>query len=387
MGGRPQVARDCRWHGVGDVDPYFHFVFEDFVFTGDGMDETRQRPTRAEGAVWYVGGGPRKEAVPLADVRQDGTYSSRHDTFSVGGHLIPKVTTGVDEPENLVPVSNMTNQLMRGVERVVQTRHHPHWLVVEVTEYYDEEDGDPRVPKNFRYSLYAGGTAPLPGAECVKRWANVPQAWLEVGPFNFSEHLIAHAAAVRAAWGFSGWKIEECRQAGRLQRDLSGLGDCLPRAAQRRPLAFLDYWMIVRNGEWLGEDMVDTYVNSIRKRSSFDIQWVRNVAIMGNVLVNNNWLISDVFGKTEAILDGGASGAVVESFRELIVGGGANAPHVDHIVPKSRGGPNCFSNAQITSMSYNAQKSNRTEALDVRSPQWRQDGLLRVAHEQMGWYR
>src|SRR4051812_12467989 len=91
------VRRVEEWIGIEKVDPDFYFTVEHFAFDGDDIDEIRERPTRAEGAVWGLEGQPprREGDLPLADVRMDTTVSTRHDTFSYGGHLIAHRLTGV----------------------------------------------------------------------------------------------------------------------------------------------------------------------------------------------------------------------------------------------------------------------------------------------------
>jgi hypothetical protein len=125
-----QILRVEKWRGAEKVDPNFHFTVEDFDFDGDGMDEIRKRPTRAEGAVWGLEGQlPRREELtPLADLRMDGTVSTRHATFSYGGHLIAHRLTGIGASENIVPVTQNTNTRMKSPESAISKKATPQML-------------------------------------------------------------------------------------------------------------------------------------------------------------------------------------------------------------------------------------------------------------------
>ena len=172
MAARDKIPRLLSWFGAETVDPDFYFTFENFAFSGDGMVETRQRPKKAEGAIWYVGGAPRDDLIPLADIRQDQSLSSLHTTFSVGGHLIAKMLTGLDQPENLVSVTKATNDKMQRVENQLKGCANPHWLVVEVLDYFDGPDRDPRAAKlplfalSWRHETAAHGQAHQDMAHC-----------------------------------------------------------------------------------------------------------------------------------------------------------------------------------------------------------------------------
>lgn len=174
---------------------------------------------------------------------------------------------------------------------------------------------------------------------------------------------------------FSAWLVENVTSAGPENRDLTFLKGHLP-PPDKRPLAFMDCFMLVHSNVLeVDANTVAEYVNSIGLGEKFP-KPARQWAIFGNILKNDNWLCSDVYGDPSAVLQVGGS-VVLEYFPLLVAGGGLNAPHVDHIVPQMLGGPNCFSNAQITSHSCNVQKGNHTQSLGFRSEEWRKDMMQR----------
>jgi 5-methylcytosine-specific restriction endonuclease McrA len=371
----PQLARKDNWFGVGEVDPYFYVDVETFTYYADGTPDTRWRPRRIRGGVWNVGGRPRDGLIALPDIRGDRSLDVSHPNFSVGGHLIAVMLTGVDDPQNIVPVSKATNDKMSAVERDLGGLMDPHWLEVEVTGYYDDPDKDSRVPKGFHYRVYKGGTDPAGTKAALKEW-NVTQDWLQVGPYGYPEKDVALAKQLQTGLKF-GWKIENVTSAGNSGRDLRFLTGHLPPVG-RRPLAFLDYWLIAYSG--LGKvdrNLIEEYIQSIGLGTSFGLKWVRELAIKANILAHDNHLISDAFGDKESAVELKDT-VVIETHQNLIVGGGANAPHIDHIVPESLGGPNCFSNAKVTSMQYNVQKGNQTKQFQFRDDRWREEMLQKL---------
>ena len=51
---------------------------------------------------------------------------------------------------------------------------------------------------------------------------------------------------------------------------------------------------------------------------------------------------------------------------------------VDHIIPESLKGPNCFSNARLTSMQFNVQRGNTTQQFNYRDDTWRREMLKKL---------
>lgn len=375
---RATIERPHAWYGVGNVDPNFHFTSEVFVHEGD----SRHRPKTAQGPIWYVGGAPRDDLFQLADIRSNNTYDMNHPTYSVSGHLIAKMLGGVDEPENLVHVTKRTNDLMQGVENQLKGLHEPHWLKVTVDSYFAPPNGDARIPQKFTYQVWKGGTAPSPQTAPLRTWT-VTQAWVEVGKFDYDDALLVLAAKLKTGMTFTNWRLETASNP--LGGNFSHLANAMPKDLAKRPLAFLDYALIAHPETWerLGvtESNVIEYLNSLGVGESYKLSWVRQLALKGNILAHQNWLTSDVFGDRSSVIVQKTGGIVTEPHQHLIIGGGSDAPQVDHIVPESKGGCNAFSNAQITSQLYNGQKSNFTQTLEPRSQDWFNE-MTRKLHEQ-----
>ena len=361
------LYRDIGWPYRGTVKPELLVELEAFSFGGD----MRRRPKKIAGVVWDVGGRSRDELISICDFRSDHSLDVRNPTFGIGGHLIAVSLNGVDAEANIVPVSKHTNDKMSSVEaRLRKLCAGPRYLEIYIPSYYDEQDRDPRVPKGFVYKLYDKPSPPGPNNACVFQ-TEVTQDWLAVGPAAFSAKQISAVQSALIGMRFSAWLVENLSNAGPQNRDLTFLKGHLP-PPDKRPLAFMDYLMLVHSYVLgVDENTVAEYVNSISLKTPFP-KSTRQLAILGNILKHNNWLCSDVHGDPSATLQVGGS-AVLEYFPRLVVGGGLNAPHVDHIVPQSLGGPNCFSNAQITSHAYNVQKGNHTQTLELRSEEWKKE--------------
>jgi hypothetical protein len=365
-----QINRKEKWYGTGNVDGKFYVDVEQFQYQGDDIGQLRWRQTKIEGAVWAVGGRVRPDLLTLPDVCPDNSLDVRHPIYGAGGHLMAVQLTGVDEPTNLVPVSAVANSNMLVVEReIAKKAQAPRWLKIEIPAYYDGPDEDSRVAKSFQYTLYESAQRPNFGQGKVILSETVRQDWLSVGAFNKPQKELTRAAQLCQGLKF-GWKIENVTSAGSARRDLTFLAGHLP-PPERRPLAYLDYWLIAYNasGE-IGSSRIDEYINSIGLKRSYKLKWVRDLAISGNICRNNNHLLSDIYGSHEGAFEMKTTGLVMEMHHALVIGGGLNSPEVDHIVPESMDGPNCFSNAQITSKAYNAQKGNHMIPFVFRDEAW-----------------
>lgn len=365
------LHRDIGWPYRGTVEPKLTVELENFSYEGD----IRRRPKKIGGVVWDVGARGRDELVSICDLRSDRSLDVRNPTFGIGGHLIAVSLNGVDAEPNIVPVTKHTNDKMSAVE--VQLRKlcaGPRYLEVHIPSYYGGEDRDPRVPRNFIYYLYDKPVPPGPDNPCVFQ-REVTQDWLTVCPAAYDARQISAVQRALVGMRFSAWLVENVTSAGPGNRDLTFLKGHLP-PPDKRPLAFMDYLMLVHSNVLeVDANTVAEYVNSIGLGEKFP-KPARQLAIFGNILKNDNWLRSDVYGDPSAVLQVGGS-VVMEYFPLLVAGGGLNAPHVDHIVPQSLGGPNCFSNAQITSHSYNVQKGNHTQSLGFRSEEWKKEMMQR----------
>lgn len=371
------VYRSIGWPYQGQVEANLAVLLEAF-HTNEGKSDMRRRPKKICGVVWDVGGRARSDLVSIVDVRADQSLDTRNPTFGIGGHLIAVSLNGVDAGCNIVPVSKQTNDKMSSVEAELRKLcTGPRYLEVEVPEYYDSVDKDPRVPRRFVYTLYHNPQPQGDGNPVVYR-KEITQDWLQVGPSTHAAEKIAEVHRAIRYLAETNWAIESVAEAGSAKRSMLFLKGYLPPPG-KRPLAFIDL-LIIEKPHVLGVDptLVAQYIQSIKLGGKFEKQY-RMWAIMGNILKNNNWLRSNVYGARDAALELLHQGVVTENFDHLVVGGGLNAPHVDHIVPKSLKGPNCFSNAQIVSHSYNVQKGNCTKPLEYRSEEWKQQMLAKYA--------
>lgn len=362
------VARSDKWPGIEKVDTTLTVEFEDFWYLRESELQIRKRPTKVSGAVWDVGSRNRQQDIfPLPDYLND-VVQMTNPTYSIGGHLIAVRLTGIDSPFNMVGVSKRTNDKMQAVENHVSKAGLSH-LTVEVTAYYDDKDS--RIPKTFRYTLQDSL-----GKTSVQE---VTQDWMTVGQYSFTEQQINALGKLQFEMLSKGWCIENQPQTTQCPVAFSFLKGCLP-ALDQRPYAVLDYFLFVYGGQYgdvppVESSLISSYANSIKPGAGFgDFQ--RALMKQANVLMNSNWLKSDVTGKQYAIET--KEGVVTEQFPNLIDGGGSNAPQVDHIIPESLKGPNCFSNARLTSMQFNVQRGNCTNQFNYRDEKWRQEMLQQL---------
>jgi hypothetical protein len=359
------LTRSSVWHGVGVVSPGFAATWEPFQFAHDGMTViTMHRPKSVSGMVWDVGGRGREDLTPLAELTDQGLRGLSNPTCSIAGHLIAVALTGTDAPENLAPVSTRTNQEMTRVEgKIRKLAQAPLFLEVTIPAYYDGLGEDGRIAKSFVYNLYS-----LPDRATLLKTFTVNQSWLQPVAYAYPAKEISLYGQLQTGVRFLGWKIEDVTSTPIGGFDLSFLKGHLPPPDQR-PNACMDYLLIGRRGEGLfDESVITAYIRSIALGASFP-EFTRQMALKCAIVRNHNRLISDASGNRATTLDVG-NGVVSELFGPLIEGGGNNGPQVDHIVPEALRGPNCFSNAQITSAHYNASKGKNVDSLRFRDPGW-----------------
>lgn len=362
------LPRGDRWHGAGTVDPNFTLEYEDFWYMREGELQIRQRPTKVEGYVWDVGSRTRKQDVfPLADYLKE-VVQLPNVTYSIGGHLIAVRLTGVDSPLNMVGVSKRTNDKMQAVENAIGKSGLSH-LTVEVTAYYDDKDS--RIPKTFRYAWTNSlGTTTT---------QDVTQDWMTVGQYGFTEQQISSLGKLRNEMIERNWRIESQPMTSNCPVVFNFLKGYLP-AVEQRPYAVLDYLLLVYGGTYGDVPGVDStnvlaYANSVQLGGGFN-DFHRVLVKQANVLLNNNWLKSDVTGRQFAIET--KESVVTEQHSNLLDGGGSNAPQVDHIIPESLRGPNCFSNARLTSMQFNVQRGQCTQQFNYHDETWRREMLQKL---------
>ena len=106
-----------------------------------------------------------------------------------------------------MPVTQNTNTRMKSPESAISKKATPHWLVVDVTGYYDGAAEDPRVPRGFRYTLYPGGTRPTTYTGGTDL-GSVDQQWLNVGVYNYDQTLVTWAQGLKDEMLTKRWCLE-----------------------------------------------------------------------------------------------------------------------------------------------------------------------------------
>lgn len=358
---RPATAVTVgRLLGVADPDLPVTASLETVRFTLDDELVSVERPFRVTGLAWACDrtGG---ELIPLAELvtGPESTYRMNLDAFhSIGGHVLAASLGGPNASENLVSVSSQFNGQMDAVEREIRRSCRPAsgaarpvLTTVDLT-YHD--DASPWVPKQVVYRFPdAAGVAQVRTVSqtLVRAVATLP------GSAAWTADLLKAAAEVSS----TNWRVEAY---------MAMSPGSVPAAGDRR-YAMLDYIALMHDGRYgavaFGNGyQTYKYLEHIREGGGFaehrPAKWFRAVLQTANAALHGTTLQSDAYANPGAniVLQ---SGVVVEGHNGLMVGGGANAPEIDHVVPESQGGANCFSNAQLTSKSYNAAKGKRTEVL------------------------
>jgi len=362
---KTSLTKGDTWRGSEVTSPTFSVESEMFAFDGvNGFYRTK----RVAGNVWDVGGRNRKELVCLPDIRPDSTLELQNPFFSIAGHLIAASLTGTDDPENLTPVSKYTNDMQQTVENRIKKFGVSH-LTVTVEDYYVD---DPRVPKTFHYLCKNLSGGVLLDERVVQPWGNIG---LVGTPMELTRTIQAAQVAVK----FLGWKIEDVRSTAVGHLDLSFLAGHLPKP-EHRPYAGVDWLLTTRlHNSFCDEKTTLAYLQSLANKAEFTAT-AKGLALRANPALHGDYLMSDAYNKPHTYLEA-THGVVIETESNLLNGGGANAPQVDHIFPKAAGGANCLSNAQITSMRYNSSKQDTIKVLEIRSPQWKEEMLKKLASD------
>jgi hypothetical protein len=179
---RLTIPSTYAWYGAENITRDLQYQFQQFQFEDTGP---WYRPTLAHGWVFATSGRPRAELLAYPDLHPNGYFTTSNPTFSIGGHLIAVSLAGIDDPENIVPVSKRTNDAQQLVENEIKRlAPNPRYLVIHITGYHPV-DKDPRVPAGFVYRLYD-----RPNGNLVREWP-VIQDWMTVGPAGVPAQSIA----------------------------------------------------------------------------------------------------------------------------------------------------------------------------------------------------
>lgn len=305
------------------------------------------------------------DASPLALIAEGGGVDERiYNTDR--GHLIALEFGGPDVPENQVPMWGRFNQsgAWRNSERKLVelvgtgTAHLHIECTYAPSGHHNDADlmqwVDPRIPIKFKITLE------LPDNPHSKFIQIINHA----RPKPFNEATVPELAQKFAEFHTemnkifpSGYWIEDYIPGA------SGVGLRVPgKTFEERPCMLLDFMAASKGFD--GFDLSSVVDNS---REFTGIQ--KTIMLAYNRWKNGGWLASDFeldFGywptgpsdpqefMRHRLADVPASATTAgPPVRVLGMKGGDQAPEVDHIIPLSMGGSNCFSNAQVVSRAYN----------------------------------
>lgn len=351
----PTIQRDYERAGKNGG------VYESERFGGD--TSKRERPTYVEVPVKPTSTGDRGAApAPLAQYAHggkiEGAAAERKAGFD-GGHIVGLHIGGEDIPENVVPMYKAFN---RGVYKRMEDTVKKHaaelqkkgngaWITVHC--HYDDEGENPDIPYAFEIILESEN--PIDGNRTVVYTEFLRQPWdiKLVQPLNEDEQKIvrgevdasgtrATAAAKLNAYGemfnLGGHESVEAyiKATGHLPPSLKGM---YPDSHTLRPYEFLDMLTFA------GKLDVGTELNSFREFTARQ----RELILQANMARNGGVLKSDDPADT-------VNGGILSEQGDL------NFPEIDHIVPKSKGGSNFFSNARVVSWQLN-NKDDRVKSL------------------------
>ena len=315
-------------------------LVESESFMHDGR--IRRRPLTVVAPVRLSGAGrSAANATPLA--YQYGTGLDEERMFDTeAGHILGLRLGGLNIPENVTPMfAHVNRNLFREVERAIESAYAPgqgHGVEIKLTYGAAE----PRVPISIAVRLLRNMTFPGATGYTVNLPAVYTHTVLQTAPvvtrITPDPQLLALFTQAQAAVT-AGWTLENHVPACR---------DWLARRAlppvDQRPYAFLDYVYFVLNGNTvLPMDDVGTIAplwEFGETQRGYIVQANRHK--QSGTRLGECW--SDAAGDpiTTALVQLGADSGI----------------EIDHIIPKSRGGSNAFSNAQVTSRKFNGSKNN-----------------------------
>ena len=294
------------------ADPYH----ESESFTYDG--ENRERPTRVQGPIVKKrpASGRPKTPTPLAILDSDGLADDDLVGYH-GGHLHGLQNGGQNKSQNVVPMLPRFNSpVFKNLEDA--THRNPNARYIDVTVDYGGDDD--RVPSSITMKTYdADG-----GNELTNDTVSQPDDIPPMPEISVEdEELIDQATSFRA----QNIDISDRQQVWRYRRYLEAMGRDYPKKRSDSPYFELD--MLWVKGEIGG---------NLRATQGFD-KWQRDLILKFNC---------DQRGGGNLVSDDPA-----DRHQTLSVEGAADFPEIDHIIPKSNGGGNWFSNARVVSWQHN----------------------------------
>ena len=241
-----------------------------------------------------------------------------------GGHIMALSLGGVDIPENVVPMYSGFNrhEAWREKEREILEYRSSHSgsfrMCVQIAYQDPSSGGDPRIPGAFTVWLEDLSGKAMTDRELVTMTKDAPERIEVTGP---NAELVAKAQSIVDA----GWRMESELEKGSVPPKLPGFGNA-------RPYAVLDYLDFHR--QIAPTNFGNGYSFTPQQRESI---------LFVNRVRNGGWLFSD---------------DTSENASPLSLYGDAGA-EIDHIVPKSQTGSNCYSNARVISSMLNKGKGTK----------------------------
>ena len=269
----------------------------------------------------------RKTSVPSYTMCHAGkTTQDLRIPDTDGGHIMALNLGGVDIKENIVPMYSGFNRhgewrkAEDEIAKYLDENKGTFQLYVEIEYQQAKDGGDPRIPSSFTYRIEDDKDKVVVKAKTLQMVKDTPvNTMIDLA----TTQLISEAQKQVDA----GWTLEKGLDKGSTIPGAPGSG-------VTRPYAALDYLD-------LNKKITMTEFGNGR---SFTWQQRENILTV-NRARNGGWLVSD--------------DTVNENGKRLSLYGDAGA-EIDHIVPKSQGGSNCYSNARVISSALNKTKGNKT---------------------------
>lgn len=327
------------------------YDLDDFQYEGETRKRVREVTAKLD--LGFTATTPRQMGTqPIALARQLGGYDVRpHNTER--GHLVPLEIGGPEDDRNQVPMWGHFNKhgAWKAFEtelKAVTTRAYDGIDLTIGCEYSGAEDS--RIPIGFE--IEARWVDPIEGKSGGYRRKKVwrlshprPQPKIQL-EHRWGVALVKEALAEMQRIG---WTLEMSFPETATYQKTAVPGEDVPR-----PYAVLDFMAVSGLLDFNMRREVDN------QKTFSDEQ--REAVLQVNRIFNHGHLISDNPDDFAHRLDEFTAYRVADHpAGTLMTEGGDQAPEVDHIIPRSMGGSNAFSNAQVVSRAYNNWKRSKIE--------------------------
>ena len=251
---------------------------------------------------------------------------------------------------------------MGNVGQIRNASAFPQKIRIEVNSYYDDTVPPlPWIPKSVTYHFKEGHNSVSEAItqDLIGVQMTIPDSGGMTVVFGKAKLEMEQAS----------WSVEQA------DRRFQG-ATCLP-PVQLRPYAFLDYIAFAKKGTYdrfqFDDRFLNYYLENVSRKAGFakvDLDGAfRKTMLTANAAGHGTVLTSDAYGDRDSLFQTKGGLVVQENIAGLVNGGGTNAPEIDHIFPENQGGANCFSNARLTSKSYNAAKRDSVQQFELMPEQ------------------